>query len=168
MATYDFPGPSYKGRFKTDEYGDICLEGHDKWVFAYLFTTNGCNFEICRSFIAEPETHLKVVVSRIDRVENIKDVATFLFPINTPLEAIIQDVDCSLLTDKELKAIRLDTKNDILYYNNPDVDQLAAEGTMSQYVEAYIGDKFSMDVANVRRTKRGYQCGITRKFVYHI
>lgn len=167
MATYDFPGPLYEGRFATDEYGDICLEGHDKWVFAYLFTTNGCNFEICRSFIAEPETHLKVVASRVERVENTKDVATFLFPIVTPLEAIIQDVDCCLLTNKELKAIRLDRKNDILYYNS-DVDQLSAEGTMSQYVEAYIGDKYSMDAANVQCCQSGYKCKITPKLTYHI
>lgn len=159
METIEYFTGSYKGRFSTNADGDICLGGYDKWAYAYVFSANGCNFKICRAFAADPETHLKVFASRPG---NINNVATFTFPIRTPLEAIIQDVDCSLLTNKELEHISVDLDTDMLYYNNPDADQSAAEGTMAQYVEAYIGGVYSMGTINVRRNETGgYECKMT-------
>lgn len=159
---YDFTGP-YKGRFSANADGDICLNGHavdgyDKWAYAYVFSANDCNFKICRAFAADPETHLKVFASRPG---DIRNCATFTFPISTPLEAIIQNVDCSLLDNKEFEQISVDLDTNMLYYNNPDADQLAAEGVMSQFVDAYIGGSYSMGTINVRRNETGYECKMT-------
>jgi hypothetical protein len=162
MVGYNFTGP-FKGRFSANADGDIWLkghavDGHNKWAYAYVFSTKGIFFKICRAFASNPETHLKVFATRAG---DIRNVATFTFPISTPLEAIIQDVDCSLLSNKEFGQISVDLDTDMLYYNNPDAGQSAAEGTMAQYVETYIGGVYSMGTINVRRNETGYECKMT-------